>query len=94
MQSLYFLQTSPIENAEFKQLVTPSSKSLNQFSEKDGEFVVPAPPKCKLKSPEDVSCHSSHQTSMFKNFFDNSSNPNEQQNVESSGFKFYQFRKL
>jgi len=80
------LSPSPIENAEFNQLVTPSSKSLNQFSEKDGEFVVPAPPKCKLKSPEDVSCHSSHQTSMFKNFFDDSSNPNEQQNVESSGF--------
>jgi len=76
---------SPIENAELKQQMTPS-KRTNQFAEKDGEFVVPAPPKCKLKSPEDVSCHSSHQTSMFKNFFENSSSPNEQQNVESSGF--------
>jgi len=76
---------SPIENAELKQQMTPS-KRTNQFAEKDGEFVVPAPPKCKLKSPEAVSCHSSHQTSMFKNFFENSSSPNEQQNVESSGF--------
>jgi len=76
---------SPIENAELKQQMTPS-KRTNQFAEKDGEFVVPAPPKFKLKSPEDVSCHSSHQTSMFKNFFENSSSPNEQQNVESSGF--------
>jgi len=77
---------SPLVNTEFEPPLTPSSKRTNPFAKKDGEFVVPAPPNCKLKSFEDVSCHSSHQTNMLTNFFVDSSSPNGQQNVESSGF--------
>jgi len=79
-------QNSPVD-VEFKQPLAPYIKKSNQFVVKDGEFVVPAPPKNKLKPfVEDPSCQSSHQTSVFAQFFDDSSSSSEQQNDESSGF--------